>query len=57
MSASKSMYYHYYNRFGSWVVVVIMSALITAGVLLLLTLHCWGWKGEVGNSGYGHRYD
>jgi hypothetical protein len=57
MSTSKSMYYHYYNKFGSLVVVVVMSALITAGVLYayfshpLPALKRKGWR-----QCYGHRY-
>jgi len=46
MSTSKSMYYHYYNRFGSWVVVVIMSALITAGVLCSFFSHSTAGAGR-----------
>jgi hypothetical protein len=51
------MYYHYYNKFGSLVVVVVMSALITAGVLYayfshpLPALKRKGWR-----QCYGHRY-
>jgi hypothetical protein len=55
------MYYRYYSRddrrFGSWVVIAVISALITAGVLYAYFSHPLpglerrGWR-----QCYGHRY-